>query len=126
MASTCSRLRAMSRAFRAAGDWKVVARVDHPQGTTANELALADLENGADGLQIVFAGSIGACGFVALAATACKAPALSLPAFTFLAPDRTSLALNPLALLRAAEISAAMSTPSLAWPAAACADASVF
>ncbi len=51
------------RAFRAAGDWKIVARVDHPEARAANELALTDLENGADGLQIVFAGSTGACGF---------------------------------------------------------------
>ncbi len=63
------------RAFRAAGDWKIVARADHPEGKTANELALADLENGADGLQIVFAGSIGANGF-GLPDGAALAPAL--------------------------------------------------
>ncbi|MCI4678761.1 methylmalonyl-CoA mutase family protein [Rhodoblastus acidophilus] len=51
------------RAFRAAGDWSVVARLDHPEAAAANDLALTDLENGADGLQIVFAGSLGACGF---------------------------------------------------------------
>ena len=51
------------RAFRAAGDWRIVARLDHPEPAAAHELALADLENGADGLQIVFAGAIGACGF---------------------------------------------------------------
>ncbi len=51
------------RAFRGAGDWSVVARVDHPDAAAANELALADLENGADGLHLVFAGSVGAYGF---------------------------------------------------------------
>ena len=50
------------RAFRA-GDWSIIARLDHPDDAAANELALTDLENGADGLQIVFAGSLGACGF---------------------------------------------------------------
>ncbi len=63
------------RAFRAAGDWKIVARVDHPEAAAANELALTDLENGADGLQIVFAGSVGACGF-GLPDGAALAPAL--------------------------------------------------
>ncbi|WP_298354134.1 methylmalonyl-CoA mutase subunit beta [Rhodoblastus sp.] len=57
------RIAGKPRAFRAAGDWKIVARADHPEGKTANELALTDLENGAGGLQIVFAGSTGACGF---------------------------------------------------------------
>jgi methylmalonyl-CoA mutase len=51
------------RAFRAGGDWAVTARVDHPDAATANELALTDLENGADGLQLVFAGSVGSYGF---------------------------------------------------------------
>ncbi len=63
------------RAFRAAGDWKIVARLDHPEAAAANELALTDLENGADGLQVVFAGSVGACGF-GLADGAALAPAL--------------------------------------------------
>ena len=63
------------RAFRAAGDWAVTARVDHPEGAQANELALADLENGADGLHVVFAGSAGAYGF-GLKDAAGLAPAL--------------------------------------------------
>lgn len=50
------------RAFRA-GDWFVVARVDHPDAQQANELALTDLENGANGLTVAFAGSASACGF---------------------------------------------------------------
>ncbi|MCW2272771.1 methylmalonyl-CoA mutase [Rhodoblastus acidophilus] len=51
------------RAFRGAGDWAVTARVDHPEGAEANKLALTDLENGANGLHVVFAGSAGAYGF---------------------------------------------------------------
>ncbi|WP_374545559.1 methylmalonyl-CoA mutase family protein [Rhodoblastus sp.] len=51
------------RAFRAGGDWAVTARVDHPNGAAANELALSELENGANGLHVVFAGSAGAYGF---------------------------------------------------------------
>jgi len=63
------------RAFRGAGDWAVTARVDHPNGADANKLALADLENGANGLHIVFAGSAGAYGFGLKDASA-LAPAL--------------------------------------------------
>ncbi len=51
------------RAFRSEGDWSVTARVDHPDAIQANELALADLENGANGLHVAFAGSVGAYGF---------------------------------------------------------------
>ncbi len=51
------------RAFRAEGEWAVVARLDHPDAAAANELALADLENGANGLHVAFAGSLGAYGF---------------------------------------------------------------
>ena len=43
--------------------WAVMARVDHPDADTANAMALEDLDNGATGLQLVFAGSQGACGF---------------------------------------------------------------
>ena len=48
------------RAFRGAGEWAPTARVDHPDGAQANALALADLENGADGLHVVFAGAAAA------------------------------------------------------------------
>jgi methylmalonyl-CoA mutase len=51
------------RAFRAEGEWVVAARVDHPDASVANTLALADLENGANGLHLVFAGSAGSYGF---------------------------------------------------------------
>lgn len=43
--------------------WQVVQRVDHPDPKAANALALEDLEGGATGLALVFAGSAGARGF---------------------------------------------------------------
>jgi methylmalonyl-CoA mutase len=52
------------RAIRAAaGPWSVVQRIDHPDPVEANKQALIDLENGATGLQLVFAGSGGDYGF---------------------------------------------------------------
>jgi methylmalonyl-CoA mutase len=41
----------------------VMQRVDHPDPAAANEQALHDLENGATGLSLVFAGSAGAYGY---------------------------------------------------------------
>ncbi|MFV0281287.1 MAG: methylmalonyl-CoA mutase family protein [Rhodoblastus sp.] len=46
-----------------AGAWSILGRVDAPDARSANELALTDLENGAGGLQLAFAGSAGAYGF---------------------------------------------------------------
>jgi len=43
--------------------WQVLQRVDHPDPATANAEALHDLESGATGLSLVFAGSIGAYGY---------------------------------------------------------------
>jgi methylmalonyl-CoA mutase len=43
--------------------WQVLQRVDHPDPAAANAQALDDLENGASGLSLVFAGSPGAHGF---------------------------------------------------------------
>jgi methylmalonyl-CoA mutase len=45
------------------GPWRIIARVDHPVAAIANRQALDDLVNGADGLEIVFAGAGGACGY---------------------------------------------------------------
>jgi methylmalonyl-CoA mutase len=45
------------------GPWQVMARVDHPDPAAANAEALHELENGATGLTLVFAGSAGACGY---------------------------------------------------------------
>ena len=51
------------RALGPDGPWRVVARLDHPDAREANAQALDDLAGGADGLQVAFAGSIGAYGF---------------------------------------------------------------
>src|SRR5215467_7770095 len=49
---------------RAAGaPWRVVQRVELPDAVRANAQALHDLENGANGLALVFAGAVGAYGF---------------------------------------------------------------
>jgi methylmalonyl-CoA mutase len=51
------------RALReSAGRWSILARVDLGDAEAANRLALEDLEGGADGLHLVFAGSQGAYG----------------------------------------------------------------
>jgi methylmalonyl-CoA mutase len=51
------------RAVRREGSWRVIARLDHPDADEANAQAVDDLANGADGLQIVFSGALGAYGF---------------------------------------------------------------
>ncbi len=43
--------------------WQIMQRIDHPDATVANAQARHDLENGADGLTLVFAGANGARGF---------------------------------------------------------------
>ncbi len=43
--------------------WQVMQRIDHPDAKAANAQALHDLENGATGLTLVFAGATGARGF---------------------------------------------------------------
>jgi methylmalonyl-CoA mutase len=43
--------------------WALMQRVDHPDPAAANKQALEDLENGATGLTLVFAGSINANGY---------------------------------------------------------------
>jgi methylmalonyl-CoA mutase len=47
----------------AAAPWQILQRIDHPDAKAANAQALHDLENGATGLALVFAGSNGAHGF---------------------------------------------------------------
>jgi methylmalonyl-CoA mutase len=51
------------RVIRREGPWRVIARVDHPNAEDANAQALDDLANGADGLQIIFSGALGAYGY---------------------------------------------------------------
>jgi methylmalonyl-CoA mutase len=51
-------------AGRAPGSaWTIMQRVDHPDPAAANAQALDDLENGATGLVLVFAGSVSANGY---------------------------------------------------------------
>jgi methylmalonyl-CoA mutase len=47
----------------AAAPWRIMQRVDHPDAAAANAQALHDLENGANGLTLVFSGANGAHGF---------------------------------------------------------------
>jgi methylmalonyl-CoA mutase len=47
----------------AAAPWQIMQRIDHPDTVQANAQALQDLENGATGLALVFAGANGAYGF---------------------------------------------------------------
>jgi methylmalonyl-CoA mutase len=51
------------RAIRPNGAWRIMARLDHPHADEANAQALDDLANGADGLQVVSSGALGAYGF---------------------------------------------------------------
>jgi methylmalonyl-CoA mutase len=46
-----------------AAPWQIMQRIDHPDAALANAQALHDLENGANGLTLVFAGANGAHGF---------------------------------------------------------------
>jgi methylmalonyl-CoA mutase len=46
-----------------AAPWLVMQRVDHPDPAAANAEALHDLENGATGLSVIFAGAVGAYGY---------------------------------------------------------------
>ncbi len=46
-----------------AATWDVLARIDHPDPARANEIALRELNNGAGGLTLVFADSLGSHGF---------------------------------------------------------------
>ncbi len=48
---------------RPALPWRIMQRIDHPDAAQANAQALNDLENGAGGLALVFAGANGAHGF---------------------------------------------------------------
>lgn len=47
----------------AAAPWRIMQRIDHPDASAANAQALTDLENGATGLALVFAGGNAAHGF---------------------------------------------------------------
>jgi methylmalonyl-CoA mutase len=59
-----------------AAPWQVVQRVDHPDPAAANAEALQDLQNGAVGLSLVFAGAVGCHGYGLEASEAALARAL--------------------------------------------------
>src|ERR1700710_2953501 len=46
-----------------AAPWQIMQRIDHPDAAAANAQALHDLENGATGLSLIFAGGNGGYGF---------------------------------------------------------------
>jgi methylmalonyl-CoA mutase len=48
---------------RGAAPWQALVRIDHPDPAEANAAALHELENGAGGLALVFAGAVGDHGF---------------------------------------------------------------
>lgn len=51
-------------AARAGGTaWQILARIEHPDPARANEMALHELENGANGLSLIFSGSLASYGF---------------------------------------------------------------
>jgi methylmalonyl-CoA mutase len=52
-----------------AAPWQIMQRIDHPHVAKANAIALNELENGATGLDIEFAGGPGARGFGVIDAT---------------------------------------------------------
>jgi methylmalonyl-CoA mutase len=56
--------------------WTLMQRIDHPDPAAANRQALQDLENGATGLTLVFAGSLNANGYGLDASPATLARAL--------------------------------------------------
>ncbi len=64
-AALCPRRPARSRSPAAAraSPGRSCSAIDHPDPAAANALALHDLENGATGLTLVFAGSVGAYGY---------------------------------------------------------------
>jgi methylmalonyl-CoA mutase len=61
---------ALPLAARVAGSpWQIMQRIDHPDPAAANAQAIHDLENGASGIDIEFAGGPGARGFGVVDAT---------------------------------------------------------
>jgi methylmalonyl-CoA mutase len=48
---------------RGVAPWQALARIDHPDPAESNAAAVAELENGAAGLALIFAGAVGDHGF---------------------------------------------------------------
>jgi methylmalonyl-CoA mutase len=57
-------------------DWQILQRIDHPEAATANAEARHDSDNGATGLSLALAGSIGAYGYGLAPSEAAMARAL--------------------------------------------------
>ncbi len=70
--------------------WRIVQRVDHPDPAAANAEALHDLENGATGLSLVFAGATGAYGY-GLTASGIRSRARSTASISTPASRSTSI-----------------------------------
>jgi methylmalonyl-CoA mutase len=93
--------------------WSVMQRVDHPDPAAANAQAREDLEGGATGLMLVFAGSVSANGFGLEANTTALARVLDeidLPRFVVdlnLSPPTRHMARELAALIKARGIGAA-------------------
>ncbi len=77
------------------GPWRALTRIDHPDAAAAAQQARADMEGGAAGLSLVFAGARNAHGFGLPAGAAREVLALDL--------KDAALSLNPGADARAAE-----------------------
>jgi methylmalonyl-CoA mutase len=73
--------------------WEILARIDHPDPALANEIALRELNGGAAGLSLVFAGAVGAHGFGLPASE--QAIARALEGFDFGAGAALELDLTP-------------------------------
>jgi methylmalonyl-CoA mutase len=95
------------RVAAAGGPWRILARVDHPQADAANAQALDDLTNGADGLEIVFAGAAGAYGYGLGEASQASLAAL-FEGIRFDVSVRLSLDLGPAAEAQALAVAAAV------------------
>ncbi len=85
---------------RPAQPWQIMQRIDHPDPMLANRQAIEDLENGATGLTLVFAGSLNANGYGLDASTATIARVLEgvyldgiTLDFNLSPPTRTAVAL---------------------------------
>jgi methylmalonyl-CoA mutase len=73
--------------------WEILARIDHPDPALGNEIALRELNGGAGGVSLVFAGAVGAHGFGLPASE--QAIARALEGFDFSAGAALELDLSP-------------------------------
>jgi methylmalonyl-CoA mutase len=73
--------------------WETLARIDHPDPAPANEIALRELNGGASGLSLIFAGAVGGHGFGLPASE--QAIARALEGFDFDAGAALELDVSP-------------------------------